>query len=444
MVNEIVYNRGGGKLEVRRGGRLEVRSEKLDVRRWICFLMILTSTFYFLSSAKAQTLEDYQKMAAEQNPGLQADYKAFEAAMERVAQVKGLPDPTLTVSAFGRMTETRVGPQMARFSLSQMFPWFGTLKAAGDVAALNAEVKYHVFLDSKNKLYYQVASAYYPIYELQKWINLEVKNKEILESYKTIATSRFENDEGSLADVLRTDLMLQDAITNLEILQKKKKSLIITFNTLLNREDSTQVVVADTLSFSELTFDRDSLLDNPVIDELETKLEVSRNAEILASKQGLPMLGVGLDYIIVAERTDLAAGQTVQGNGQDAIMPMVSVGLPIFRGKYKAAIKEAQLMQESYSLQKEDRINQLISDFEQASFNVDQQIDLLQLYVEQIRETQQVLNLLFSAYSNSGKDFEEVLRVQQQLLKYQKMQATALMEYHLAVARLNYLTAKTY
>ena len=403
--------------------------------------LIIAIVWSLALQGSAQTLEDYFQIAAESNPGLQAKYKAFEAAMERIPQVNSLPDPTFSFGYFISPVETRVGPQRARFSLTQMFPWFGTLKASGDVAAMNAEAQHQVFLDAKNKLYYQVAAAYYPLYELEKWIELERENTEILESYKSIATSKFENDEGTLVDVLRVDLMLQDAQTNLEILQKKKQPLITSFNNLLNRNESDEVVVADTLMVSELTINRDSLLaNNPVLDELDIRLEASKKQEILAEKQGLPKLGVGLDYVIVSDRTDMA----VPDNGQNALMPMVTVGLPIFRGKYRSAKKEAQLMQESYSLQKEDRINQLVSGFEMADFEREKQLDLLSLYDKQMAETQQVLNLLLSAYGNSGKEFEEVLRIQQQLLKYKKMEATAMMNYQIAVAKLNYLTAKKY
>ena len=403
--------------------------------------LIIAAVWCLALPGSAQALEDYFQLAAENNPGLQGKYKAFEAAMERIPQVNGLPDPTFSFGYFISPVETRVGPQRARFSLTQMFPWFGTLKASGDVAVLHAEALYQAFLDAKNKLYYQVAAAYYPLYELEKWIELERENTEILESYKTIATSKFENDEGTLVDVLRVDLMLKDAQTNLEILQKKKQPLITSFNNLLNRDESNEVVVADTLMITELEINRDSLLaNNPVLDELDIRLEASKKQEILAEKQGLPKLGVGLDYVIVSERTDMA----VPDNGQNALMPMVTVGLPIFRGKYKSAKKEAQLMQESYSLQKEDRINQLVSGFEMADFDREKQLDLLDLYDQQIAETQQVLNLLLSAYGNSGKEFEEVLRIQQQLLKYKKMEATAVMNYQIAVAKLNYLTAKKY
>jgi outer membrane protein TolC len=123
---------------------------------------------------------------------------------------------------------------------------------------------------------------------------------------------------------------------------------------------------------------------------------------------------------------------------------MVSVSIPVFRKKYKAAEKEAQLTQENYAFQKEETINSLTSNYELVWFQIQQQKELIELYDEQILETNQTLNLLFSAYGNSGKDFEEVLRMQQQLLKYEKMKVMAETEFHTALAKLNYITAKKY
>ena len=152
---------------------------------------VFTMILVFISiGSYSQTLEEYFKIAAENNPGLLSQYKEFEAALQKVPQVSTLPDPSLSVSAFGQMVETRVGPQKARFSLSQMFPWFGTLKTQGDAAALMAEAKYQSFLDARNKLYFEVSAAYYPLYELQEWIKIEERNIAILESYKTISNSK--------------------------------------------------------------------------------------------------------------------------------------------------------------------------------------------------------------------------------------------------------------
>ncbi|MBY5950268.1 TolC family protein [Algoriphagus marincola] len=406
------------------------------------YIIITVITLGFSILANAQSLDEYFKIAAENNPGLQAKYKSFEAAMERVAQVSSLPDPNLSFGYFISPVETRVGPQRARFSLTQMFPWFGTLKAQEDVATLMAEAKYQEFLDARNKLLYQVAAAYYPLFELKRLVEIENENISILTSYKEIASVKFQNGKGAMVDVLRVDIMLKDAATNLSILEQKKKPLETRFNTLLNRQEDETIIVQDSLYVENLplTYRRDSLLtSNPLLDELDLKIKASEAQELAATKQGMPKIGVGLDYVIVGQRTDMS----VPDNGQDVLMPMVTMSLPIFRGKYKAAQKEAQLMQESYALQKEDAVNRLTSTYEMIWFEIQKQLDQIILYEEQIMTSQQSLNLLFTAYGNSGKDFEEVLRMQQQILKYQKMKATALSDYNIAIAELDYITAKT-
>ena len=406
----------------------------------ILLLTILACSFY---GVQAQTLEDYFQLAAENNPGLQAKYKAFEAALERIPQANALPDPTFSFGYFISPVETRVGPQRARFSLTQMFPWFGTLRSKGDAAALLAEAKYQAFLDTRNQLYYQVAAAYYPLYELEQWTVLEQENIEILESYKTISTKQFENGNGAMVDVLRVDIMLKDASTNLQILTKKREPLVAAFNALLNKDEAEEVVVEDTLTIETLLNDyrKDSLLtDNPILNELELKLKASQEMEQVAIKQGLPKFGVGLDYAIVENRS----GVELPDNGQDILMPMISMSIPIFRKKYNAAIKEAQLSQESYQLQRDDYSNRLVASYESMAFELEKERQLIELYDQQISESQQALNLLYTAYSNSGKEFEEVLRMQQQLLKYEKMKATTITRYHTALAKLNYITAKKY
>lgn len=396
----------------------------------------------FHLSGNAQTLEDYFQIAAENNPGLLAKYKNFEATMQRVTQASSLPDPNLSFGYFISPVETRVGPQQARFSMTQMFPWFGTLNAQENTASLLAEAKYQEFLDARNKLYYQVAASYYPLYELEKLISIEEENQRILSSYKEIATVQFQNDKGSMVDVLRVDIMLKDATTDLSILNQKKKPLETRFNKLLNRNENESIEIIDTLLLKEITqeFRKDSMLvANPLLEELNLKVLASQAQERTAIKQGLPKFGIGLDYVIVGERTDM----TLEDNGKDVLMPMVTMSLPIFRGKYKAAQNEAQLMQESYELQKEEVANRLISSYEMIWYKIQKQTELIVLYEAQIQESEQSLNLLFSAYSNSGKDFEEVLRMQQQILKYQRMKATALSDYHIALAELDYITAKT-
>ncbi|MFV0267011.1 MAG: TolC family protein [Draconibacterium sp.] len=410
------------------------------MKKIITLIILFVSAF---SAVQAQTLNSYLEMAAANNPGLQAKYKDFEAALQKVPQVSSLPDPTFSFGYFVSPVETRVGPQRAKFSLSQMFPWFGTLEAKADAASLMADAKYQSFLDARNQLFYEVAAAYYPLYELNRLKEIEQENIGILESYKTIANTKFKNGLSPMTDVLRVDIMLKDAQTSLSILEMKEKPLLAAFNKLLNREQDKAVTLTDSLPIEIVpaNFRKDSLLtENPMLKALDAKMQASEASETAARLDGLPKLGVGIDYAILGKRTDM----DMADNGKNVVMPMVSVSIPIFRKKYKAAEKEAQLMQENYSFQKEETILSLTSGYEMIWFQIQQQQELLELYDKQISETGQTLNLLFSAYGNSGKDFEEVLRMQQQLLQYEKKKAMAETQHQTTVAKLNYITAKTY
>ncbi len=410
------------------------------MKKIIILIVLFISAF---SAVQAQTLDSYLEMAAANNPGLQAKYKDFEAALQKVPQVSSLPDPTFSFGYFVSPVETRVGPQRAKFSLSQMFPWFGTLEAKADAASLMADATYQSFLDARNQLFYEVAAAYYPLYELNRLKEIEQENIGILESYKIIANTKFKNGLSPMTDVLRVDIMLKDAQTNLSILEMKEKPLLAAFNKLLNREQDEAVILSGSLPIETVpvNFRKDSLLtENPMLKALDAKVQASEASETAARLDGLPKIGVGLDYAVLGKRTDM----DMADNGKNVVMPMVSVSIPIFRKKYKAAQKEAQLMQENYSLQKEETILSLSSAYEMIWFQIQQQQELLELYDKQISQTDQTLNLLFSAYANSGKDFEEVLRMQQQLLQYEKMKALAETQQQTALAKLNYITAKTY
>lgn len=392
-------------------------------------------------SSQSQIIDSYLRIASENNPALRAGFAEFEAAMQRIPQVSALPDPTFSVSAFGQMIETRVGPQTAVFTFNQMFPWFGTLKARRDAAALRADAKFQQWIDARNELFFQVKAAYYPLFELEQMIKFQEENREILETFKTLATSQFRNGRGSMVDVVRVDIMLQDVITELSILKKKRDPLVALFNKLLNREQHAEVIISDSLAMDPSSPEAraDSILhNNPKLAELEITQNAWEAEAVVARKEGLPKLGVGLNYTVIGERTDME----VPDNGMDAIMPMVSISLPIYRKKYKAAIKEAELMRTSVTERKRDLANNLLASFEMAQFEKQKAMDEYQLFHAQIRSTEQAITLLLSTYSNAGEDFEEVLLMQQTLLKYQINSASALKDYYIALARLDYLTGK--
>ncbi len=381
------------------------------------------------------TLEEYLQFAAQNNPGLKASYAEFEATLQKVTQASALEDPNFRVSTFGQMVETRTGQQMARFSLEQMFPWFGTLKEQKNVAALSAEVAYEVFRSQRNELMLNVKLAYYPLHELDESIRIIEENLKILETLKTLAISRFQNGQGKMSDALRVDIMTNEIETDISILKEKRKSLVITFNKLLNREEQADVVVEKQLEVINPTVSRDSLINNPGLVALRKKVLAAQAQERLAEKQSAPKLGLGVEYIITQKRPEM----TFSDNGKDAYMAMFSVSLPIYRKKYQAAIKETQLMQTSFTQMQQQTENNLIAEYEMAMFELARIREQIVLYLKQVVQTKQIITLLTTAVSSNEADFEEILEMQQVLLKYEILEITARKEYQFAMAQLDYL-----
>ena len=167
----------------------------------------------------AQNLESYLQIAAENNPKVKAAYAEFEAALRQSPQVSSLPDPTLTIGAFGRMMQSDMGAEEAKISLMQMFPWFGTLEAKREAAVLMAEAEFQEYLDVRNQVFYDVKEAYAELYQVSGTIELQKENLNILEAYKDLALSGIRSGNASMDSVVGIEINLDAAATEIAILQ---------------------------------------------------------------------------------------------------------------------------------------------------------------------------------------------------------------------------------
>ena len=394
-----------------------------------------------VSNSLAQSLDDYLKIAEENNPGLGSSFARYEASLEKIPQVNSLDDPTLSAGYFISPVESRLGPQNAKLSVNQMFPWWGTLDTREEVADRYSKSKYQDYLDKKNKLFFEVKKAYYPIYEINNQLLWQKELLEILRTYKVFATTKFSNGTGTMVDVIRVDIIIDDIEIDIELLNDELLPFEVTFNKLLNRADNLPVVVDNNITISniETLYRKDNLLvNNPILRSIDFEFNAAQAKEKLAEKIGMPKIGLGIDYAFLGERTD--ANPT--GNGTDVIMPKLTLSLPIYRDRINASVKEAQLMQKSLDLRKQDVENALLSSYEQSWFALLDARKKDVLYDNQIIQTEQAIDLLYSAYSNSGEEFDEVLRTQLKLLKYKISKATAIKKFYIALAKLDYLTAK--
>tara|TARA_R110002072_G_scaffold238038_2_gene395430 strand:+ start:17821 stop:19062 length:1242 start_codon:yes stop_codon:yes gene_type:complete len=396
-------------------------------------------------NVNAQTeLDNYLKIAAENNPGIRSLFLDYNAALEKIPQVGTLPNLNVSFGYFIQPIETRVGPQRAKLGISQMFPWYGTLDAQEDVLVEAAKAKYERFEDAKSKLFFDVKSVYYNYYFIKKGIEITQENLEILNTFKQLAIIKVETGKVSVVDELRVELEINELDNNLIFLEDSKWTLEIEFNRLLNDSINYNIITPDVLWEDDLELQKQVLLDsitnqNHLIKELEHRMLSWQNQEKVGHKVGLPSFVVGLDYAFIGKSDNTSLGKL---NGRDAIMPMVGISIPLYRKKYKGIINEALLKIESIENKKIDKQNQLTILFERSYRDYSDANRRIDLYKKQFDIAEQSLNILIVSYSADGKNFEEVLRMERKVLKYALELDKARADKNVAAAFINYLTGK--
>lgn len=399
-----------------------------------------------LSVTAQNELDNYLQTAAENNPGLKAKFSEYMAALEKVPQVGALPDPTVAFGYFIQPVETRVGPQQGRIGISQMFPWFGTLGAREDVATQMAKAKYESFEEAKSRLFYDVKSTWYNLYFTNRAINITRENITILNTFQKLAIVKIESGKASAVDELRVEMEILELENQLKLLLDKFNTQKIAFNNLLNVDEQQQVILPELLNKDELSINREAILDsirlnNHQVLNLEFQEASYEYQQIVAKKMGKPSFNIGMDYIFIGESSNpsLPAGES----GRDAVIfPMVGIKVPLYRKKYTSMVKEAVFMQESVQNKKIDKINILESIYEKANTDYMDAGRRIDLHIKQLELARKALRILESEYATDGRNFEEILRMERQVLMHSLELEKSRADLNASIAFINYLMGK--
>ena len=407
-------------------------------------VIIMTIALITLSGklSAQEVINQYLQTAAENNPGLKVKFNEYMASLERVPQVGALPDPTVAFGYFIQPIETRLGPQQAKISASQMFPWFGTLSARENSVEALAKAKYELFEEAKSKLFYDVKATYYNLFFTEKSIGITLENIEILSSFKSLANIKVESGSASAVDAYRVEMEINDLENQLALLRDNSTVLKVKFNKLLNVDEATTIQIADELLSENLISkqaEMDSIMaNNNALSSFDYQLEGLEYRKTSASKEGLPQFSIGLEYALIGE-----GNSTASNAGQDAfVFPKIGLTIPLYRSKYKAKVQEVVYLQEAKSFEKSDKQNTLTVLFESVWKDYQDANRRLSLYQEQTELAQKSLSILESNYATNNMDFEEILRMERKLLKYSLELQKATADKEAAVAFIQYLQGK--
>jgi outer membrane protein TolC len=446
-------------------------------------------------SQKPDSLTCYLNLAVQNNPSVLQKRYEYQAALQRVPQVSALPDPQLDLGVFLRPMEIVGGNQVADIKLMQMFPWFGVLKNAKDERSLMAKASYESFRDIQLQVFYEVKNAWYESYQIQQNIRLSEKNIDLLKSMERLATVKFKAGQknpnssnsdsytsksigsaavgssgmqsmGSSSDkdkesasvktgtsmsgnamsassglsaVYQIQLEIGELENTLALLKSQQSTATARFNSYLNRPAASPVSLPDTLIpvKTELLLSDTMFANHPMLGMLKYEQQSLDAKQKMIARMGYPMVGVGLNYSMITKN----AMSTSSMNGQDMIMPMVSVSLPIYRKKYKAMQTETQWLKSATKQSYQATANALQTDFYEACQNYLDAQRRINLYENQSNLAKKTFDILVKSFSASGSGLIDILRIRQQLFDYEFKKVQAITDFNKAVAKLERLNS---
>jgi outer membrane protein TolC len=454
----------------------------------ICFYLFQNISVF----AQTDSLTKYIEIAAKNNPGVLQKFNEYQAALQKVPQVGGLPDPELNMGVFLSPMELVGGNQVADIRLMQMFPWFGVLKNAKDEMSLMAKAKFELFRDAKLQVFYDVQSTWYSLYKIQQQIRISEKNIEILRTIERLTLVKFKsasrsggntspsfennlnsssqnsstgsmgsnsmggntnnyqsNNQSSmassagssgLADIYLIQIEIGDLDNDISFLKNQQNTIIARFNSFLNRPMQSTVTLPDTLKPDTLgisfLFVSDSILsNNPMLGMLQYEQQSLDARKKMFTRMGYPMVGIGVNYSLI----NPSGMSTSAMNGKDMIMPMVTLTLPIYRKKYQAMQAETEFLKSANEQGYKATSNSLQTEYYEAIQLYQDAQRRIKLYENQSLLANKSLEILIKSFSASGSDLSDVLRIRQLTLDYEFKKVEALVDFNRAVAWLKRL-----
>ena len=398
------------------------------------YKLIILALVFLQSAINAQTVDELVDMATAYNPGLKSLKMDYEASLLNADQVNDWPDPTINLAVGVLPIETRLGAQRLKIGVSQMIPWKGSLDAKSNVARSMAEVQSYADEVKEIDIEYTIRTSYAMIQFLESKKEIIKQRLEILDALEDLSKSAVRAGKGKLSNVLFTERKREILEADLSLIAKKMQQPTIMINRWTGRALMTEVILPQVaekpLLKNELIRYAES--DHPQFRIFENQIVASKSKIAVTKFDIKPKIGVGLDYSYIERRNDAV----IPGNGRDVLMPMGSISIPIHTGRFKAIRQEETIRQESINAKREEVKDMYEAEIEFAYATIEYTDQVISKYESLKTITRETLKLMRTEYASEGTRFEELLRLEMELIDYDLEILKAQYEKRLAVATL--------
>lgn len=363
------------------------------------------------SPVLASELDELVREALANNPELAAMKANWEQSSFRAPQVGSLNDPVLSFAFsnypsddFSSDTTPMTGNEV---KLSQMLPFPGKLENRSALAREQAkwfEAAYH---DSHYQLARKVKDAWYRFYFNGQAISVTERNLALVDDIIRLTEVRYETGSGLQQDVLKAQVQRSKIMERLMVLRQQRTVVQAELNRLLNRPsggtydapEALELVIID----HGLEFFQNAATENrPMNSAYQSLVKRYRYQGKLAELDDYPDMTLFASWRFRDD--DLPDG------GTDFISTGISINLPVYRDKRRAAKAEALAAVRMAERQSEDFRNSVSQSVQNAYARMEetrQQTDLYEQGV--IPQTSQSFQSALSSYRVGKLEFISLL-----------------------------------
>jgi outer membrane protein, heavy metal efflux system len=399
---------------------------------------------FMSASAHAQpparlTLADAVAEALAKSPDIAAAERRYDAARQRPAQVRSLPDPTLSAgynssgrpwpgAGLGTEPTANIG-----FMVSQALPYPGTRGLRESIATREADAERQGVEAARLGVTARVKQAYYRLAYTYDVGEVLARNRELLDTLLKVSEARYSVGQAAQQDVIKAQTQLSILELQLERIRLERAAREGELNALLARPGATPIGQPDDLTLTAFGVSLEELdaaakAHAPMLQRDQIMIDRSRLGVEAARQDYKPGFGISGGYYYMGSMPAMYEFR-------------FDITLPLQRDRRDAAVAEqaslaeaARLGYESTRLDLQGRVQQ---DYQMAAAAA----RLARLYRDTVLpQARLALESSMASYQTGRVDFLSVLTNFGTVLEYELTYFDELVAYHAAVSRLEEMT----
>lgn len=404
------------------------------------FLIVLNLSASAAAQPQARiAVADLVAEALEKNPEIAAAERRHDAARQRPAQERSLPDPMISAgynssgrpwpgAGLGSEPTANIG-----FMVSQEVPYPGKLGLRASMAARDADAEVQQIEIVKRSVAARVRQAYYRLAYTYAIGDVLDRDHDLLETLLKVSENRYSVGRAAQQDVIKaqTQLSIHDLL--FARVEQERATREEELNALLARPVGAPVGRPADLQLTPFELTLDAL-----VTAAGAHAPLLRREQILIDRSQLA---------VDAARRDYKPDFTVSGGyyNMGSMPPMYEfrfdVQIPLQRARRAAAVAErvsgVQQARSTYDSARLDLQNRIQNDYRMAATSA----RLARLYHDTVvPQARLALESSMTSYQTGGVDFLSVVTNFSAVLEYEMRYFDELAAYHTAVSRLEELT----